>query len=65
MSISVLEVLMNAKHNFENAQYPFQRVIAKAQLSNAIEQLEKDSDANHEFVDEEESCEILSVEDYE
>ena len=55
MSISVLEVLMNAKYNFENAQFPFQIVMAKAQLSNAIEQLEKDSDANHEFVDEEES----------
>lgn len=51
MSLSVLEVLMNAKHNLENAVMPVQIEIGKEQLRNAIAQLENDSDASKVFIE--------------
>lgn len=50
MSLSVLEVLENAKYNLENGVMPFQKDMAIEQLSNAIKQLEENSDANAEFI---------------
>lgn len=52
MSITVLEVLENAKFNLENSNGGFQVKIAIEQLSNAIKQLEQNSNANEEFNDE-------------
>jgi hypothetical protein len=52
MSLSVLEVLENAKHNLTEARIGFQLAIGKEQLCNAIKQLEKNPDASAEFVED-------------
>ncbi len=53
MSITVLEVLKNAEYNLINGSIPIQRSLAIQQLSNAILQLEEDSDADNEFIEKE------------
>jgi len=51
MSLSVLEVLMNAQHNLTEARIGFQLAIGKEQLCNAIAQLEKNPDASAKFIE--------------
>ena len=41
MAVSILEALMNAKHNLENPVMPFQKKMGLEQLGNAIALLEK------------------------
>ena len=54
MSLSVLEVLRNAEMNIKRESImPILKVVGMSQLANAIKQLENDSDANKEFIDEE------------
>jgi len=47
--MTVLEVLENAHYNLVDGNMGMQREIGKQQLSNAIEQLNEDSDADKEY----------------
>ena len=49
MSLTILEVLENAEYNLKNGINPMSKDLAIEQLSNAIAQLEEDSDANAEY----------------
>lgn len=41
MSVTILEALMNAKHNLKSASIPFPFSMGKEQLHNAVTLLEK------------------------
>jgi len=47
--ISVLEVLENALYNLTNGVLPIQKEMGISQLRNAINQLDKNADANSVF----------------
>lgn len=51
MSLSVLEVLQNAEYNLKNGVMSMQKDIAISQLSNAILQLEENSNADAKFIE--------------
>ena len=49
MSLSILEVLENADYNLQNAKIPAQVEIAKVQLHNALELLNKGMKLEDDF----------------
>ena len=49
MSISIIEVLENAKHNLSPGTMPFQKTMGLEQLSNAITLLEKGKNVDDDF----------------
>ena len=51
MSLSVLEVLQNAEYSLKNGVLPFQKELAVEQLTNAINQLSANSDADEDFIE--------------
>lgn len=57
MSLSVLDVLRNAEMNLRPDCPQCIKDIGVSQLSNAIKQLDQNSDADKEFIEEEDSDE--------
>lgn len=46
MSLTIYEVLCNARYNLENAVFPFQIEMAKEQLANALDAIDNGKTLN-------------------